>query len=170
MHAELLTTLLVFLGSANREIVKATLGYTKLVAHTLPAALLRPHLPALVAALLRWAGDGRNHFKAKVRHVCERLLRRFGFDVLYAAAESEDGRKVLANIKKRKERAKRKRAAAADGAEDEDAVSACLTACRREANAERRHAARARGARDGRRVRGRALRQRERARRQRRRR
>lgn len=119
MHTEVLTTLLVFLSSANREIVKSTLGYIKLVVHTLPAALVRPHLPALVPALLRWAHDHKNHFKPKVRHVFERMIRRFGWEEVYACAGEEEARKVIVNIKKRKERAKRKRAATtAEGEED----------------------------------------------------
>jgi ribosomal RNA-processing protein 12 len=118
MHTEVLTTLLVFLTSANREIVKSTLGYIKLVVHTLPIELLQPHLPQLVPALLRWSHDHKNHFKAKVRHIFERMLRRFGFEEVYSCAGEEEARKVLVNIKKRKERAKRKKATAGD---DDDA-------------------------------------------------
>src|SRR5690606_15747202 len=36
MHNELLMTILVFLTSANREIVKSTIGFVKLAIHTLP--------------------------------------------------------------------------------------------------------------------------------------
>lgn len=129
MHTEILSTLLVFLTSNNREIVKSTLGYIKLSIHTMPLALLQPHLPSLVPALLKWSHDHKNHFKAKVRHIFERMIRRFGFDEVYKCASSqedgdgvEEARKVLVNIKKRKERAKRKkgRAAANEDGEDED--------------------------------------------------
>lgn len=120
MHSEIFTTLLVFLSSANREIVKSTLGYVKLAIHTLPAELLRPHLQQLVLALLGWVHDHKNHFKPKVRHMFERLLRRFPFEEVYACAGEDEARKVLVNIKKRKDRAKRKRTTAVD--EDEDEV------------------------------------------------
>jgi ribosomal RNA-processing protein 12 len=120
MHAELFTTLVVFLQSANREIVKSVLGYVKLVIHTLPVELLRPHLGALVPALLGWAHPGKNAFKLKVRHTFERMIRRFGWEDVYAAAGEEEGRKVLINIRKRKERAKKKRVAQAAAQEDED--------------------------------------------------
>ena len=48
--------------------------------------------------------------------------KRFGFDeVMSAAGEGEsEGKKVLANIKKRKDRAKRKRAAAEEAGEESD--------------------------------------------------
>ncbi|KAJ7268814.1 ribosomal RNA-processing protein 12 [Mycena haematopus] len=117
MHTEILTTLLVFISSANREIVKSILGFVKLSIHTLPADLLRPHLPALVPALLSWSHDHKNHFKLKVRHIFERMLRRFGWDDVYSCTGEEEAKKVLINIKKRKDRAKRKRA---NGRDDDD--------------------------------------------------
>ncbi|KAI0821663.1 NUC173-domain-containing protein [Trametes gibbosa] len=118
MQTEIFTTLLVFVGSANREIVKSALGFIKLSIHTLPADLLRPHLKDIVPTLLRWSHDHKNHFKAKVRHIFERMIRRFGWEDVYAFAQEEDARKVLVNIKKRKDRAKRKRANAADDDDD----------------------------------------------------
>ncbi|KII92412.1 hypothetical protein PLICRDRAFT_172507 [Plicaturopsis crispa FD-325 SS-3] len=120
MQSEIFTTLLVFLTSANREIVKSTLGFIKLAIHTLPADLLRPHLKELVPALLGWSHDHKNHFKAKVRHIFERMLRRFGWDDVYSCAGEEEAAKVLVNIKKRKERAKRKKARGADDEEEDD--------------------------------------------------
>lgn len=129
MHTEIITTLLVFLSSTNREIVKSTLGYIKLVVHTLPAELVRPHLPQLVPALLRWSHDHKNHFKPKVRHVFERMIRRFGWDAVYGCAGEEEARKVLVNIKKRKERAKRKKAAAEDEGDDLDVSASHRRQC-----------------------------------------
>jgi len=110
MQTEIFTTMLVFLTSANREIVKSTLGFIKLAIHTMPIELMRPHLGELVPALLGWSHDHKNHFKAKVRHIFERMLRRFDWDEIYACAGEEKTAKVLANIKKRKEQAKRKKA------------------------------------------------------------
>ncbi|TFK53636.1 NUC173-domain-containing protein [Heliocybe sulcata] len=124
MHSEIFSTLLVFLSSANREIVKSTLGYVKLAIHTLPTPLMRPQLPELVKALLGWSHQHNNHFKLKVRHIFERMIRRFGYDDVYACAQEEDGRKVLSNIKKRKDRAKRKKAMAEEAEDDAQDVSA----------------------------------------------
>ncbi|KAI0708959.1 NUC173-domain-containing protein [Cerioporus squamosus] len=119
MLSEIFTTLLVFVTSANREIVKSVLGFIKLAIHTMPAELMRPHLKELVPALLRWSHDHKNHFKAKVRHIFERMIRRFGWEDVYGCAQEEEARKVLLNIKKRKDRAKRKRA---NAVEDDDEV------------------------------------------------
>ncbi len=120
MHSEIFTTLMVFVTSNNREIVKSSLGYIKLAIHTMPVDLLRPHLKQLVPALLSWSHDHKNHFKAKVRHIFERMLRRFGWEDVYSCAAEEDARKVLLNIKKRKERAKRKKAHDAEDGEDNE--------------------------------------------------
>ncbi|KAI9442221.1 NUC173-domain-containing protein [Lactarius indigo] len=119
MLDEILTTLLVFLSSANREIVKSTLGFIKLAVHTLPENVMRPQLPQLVPALLGWAHDHKNHFKAKVRHIFERMIRRFGFQAVHSCANGEAA-KVLVNIKKRKDRAKRKKAVAGGDVSDEE--------------------------------------------------
>ena len=123
MHNEILSTMLVFLTSTNREIVKSILGFVKLVIHTLPADLIRPHLKDLVPALLSWSHDHKNHFKVKVRHIFERMLRRFTWEEIHSFAEDEEGStKVLINIKKRKERAKRKKANKEDGEAEEVCV------------------------------------------------
>lgn len=120
MLDEILSTLLVFVGSANREIVKSALGFIKLSVHTLPVEMVMPHLTQLVPALLSWSGDHKNHFKVKVRHIFERMIRRFGWEAVHGCVGHEDQEKgkVLLNIKKRKDRAKRKKARRAD--EDED--------------------------------------------------
>ncbi|KAI0341904.1 ribosomal RNA-processing protein 12 [Trametopsis cervina] len=118
MHSEIFTTLLVFVTSNNREIVKSALGFVKLAIHTMPVELLQPHLKPLVTALLSWSHDHKNHFKTKVRHIFERMLRRFAWEDVYACAEEDDARKVLLNIKKRKDRAKRKRTRDANDADD----------------------------------------------------
>ncbi|OAX40112.1 NUC173-domain-containing protein [Rhizopogon vinicolor AM-OR11-026] len=124
MQSEIFTTLLVFLSSANREIIKSTLGYIKLAIHTLPVDMLRPHLKELVPALLAWSHDHKNHFKAKVRHIFERMIRRFGWNDVYQAAGEDQAAKVLVNIKKRKERAKRKKAREEDDEDEEEATKA----------------------------------------------
>ena len=129
MQNELLTTHLVFLDNANREIVKSTLGFIKLAIHTLPVDIIKVHLKSLVQGLMNWAHDHKNHFKEKVRHIFERLIRRFGWeDVSSCVSEDEDAGKFLSNIKKRKDRVKRKKALskeADEDGEDED-VNFCI--------------------------------------------
>ncbi|GJJ06213.1 hypothetical protein Clacol_000403 [Clathrus columnatus] len=124
MLDEILSTIFVFVTSANREIVKSALGFIKLSVHTLPVELVANHLKQLVPALLNWSGDHKNHFKVKVRHIFERMIRRFGWDTVYGCVgdspEDKEKGKVLQNIKKRKDRAKRKKAKAEAEGEDDD--------------------------------------------------
>ena len=120
LHDEILKTMFEFLSSPNREIVKSILGFVKLAIHTLPVDLLRPHLKGLVPALLTWSHDHKNHFKVKVRHIFERMLRRFSWEEVYSCASQEEASKVLINIKKRKERSKRKKASRAEDAEENE--------------------------------------------------
>ena len=126
MKKEIFATLLVFLSSANREIVKSVLGFVKLAIHTFPADIIQAHLKELVPALLTWSHDHKNHFKVKVRHIFERLLRRLPWEEVYSHAGNDDAAKVLVNIKKRKERAKRKKASKEA---DDDHVSINVPCC-----------------------------------------
>ena len=121
---EMLATVEVFLKSANREIVKSALGFVKVAIVDFNLQLMDKHLPTLIPSLLGWSSEHRQHFKVKVRHMFERLIRRFGFERV-AQFTDDDGRKLITNIKKRKERAKRQKAQRAEGDaqfSDEDAT------------------------------------------------
>ena len=53
------------------------------------------------------------------------MIRSFGYNsIIQYSTDLEDGRKILANIKKRRERAKRKKVAAAAGESGEEVRSA----------------------------------------------
>lgn len=106
---DLLSTIEVYLQSANREIVKSAIGFVKVAIVDFSTALIDSHLSKLIPALLGWSTEHKQHFKVKVRHIFERLLRRFGFERIYQLTD-EDNRKLINNIRKRKERAKRKKA------------------------------------------------------------
>ena len=106
---------MVFLDSANREIVKSALGFIKLAIHTYPTDVVREHLKPTLKSLLGWSHGHKNHFKMQVRYICERLMRKVGYEELLACVQDdEDGKKILVNIKKRKEHAKKKKAKAAE--------------------------------------------------------
>jgi ribosomal RNA-processing protein 12 len=131
MQSEILATVLVFLGSNNREIVKSALGFVKLAIHSLSVEVLEPQLKDLVTGLLKWSGDHKNHFKAKVRHIFERMLRRFSWEsVIECANGDEEGTKVLLNIKKRKERAKKMKAKKVEESDEEEVGSFVCYLCR----------------------------------------
>jgi ribosomal RNA-processing protein 12 len=120
MINELVSTIVVFVASKNREIVKSALGFVKVAVVSLPAETMRPHLPTLVPALLGWVHDHKNHFKTKTVHIFERMIRKFGYEAVYSQGGEGDRKKVLENIKKKKDRAKRQKANRAAGSDEEE--------------------------------------------------
>ncbi|AJW10566.1 Rrp12p [Saccharomyces cerevisiae YJM1083] len=100
-------TIELYLTSNSREIVKSAIGFTKVCVLGLPEELMRPKVPELLLKLLRWSHEHTGHFKAKVKHIIERLIRRFGYDYIEANFPEED-RRLLTNIRKMRNRNKRK--------------------------------------------------------------
>ncbi|KAI8624017.1 NUC173 domain-containing protein [Xylariaceae sp. FL1651] len=116
---DLVQTMDLFLTSNNREIVKSVLGFVKVCVISLPIELMLPRLQSMVPNLMVWSHEHKGHFKAKVKHILERMVRRFGFEPVNKSCPEAD-RKLLTNIRKTKERSKRKRdAAKAEGNNDE---------------------------------------------------
>lgn len=116
---ELLNTIIIFLTSANREIVRSAIGYVKVSIVSLPSSIVEPSLPELVPALINWSHEHSNHFKVKIRHILERLLRKFGVDKIEPHVP-EDDKKLVNNIRKRQMRLKKKKASGGDEDEDGD--------------------------------------------------
>lgn len=100
-------TIELYLTSNSREIAKSAIGFTKVCVLGLPDELMRPKVPELLSKLLRWSHEHTGHFKAKVKHIIERLIRKFGYDFIEANFPEED-LKLLSNIRKTTNRSKRK--------------------------------------------------------------
>ncbi|CDF90919.1 ZYBA0S09-00694g1_1 [Zygosaccharomyces bailii CLIB 213] len=99
-------TVALYLTSNSREIAKSAIGFAKVSVLSLPTELVRPKVPELLPKLLRWSHEHTGHFKAKVKHIIERLIRKFGYDYIASNFPQEDLR-LLANIRKVKNRSKR---------------------------------------------------------------
>ena len=106
--ADLVQTMDLFLTSNNREIVRSVLGFVKVCVLSLPTALMQPRLPTLVPNLMVWSREHKAHFKAKVKHILERMIKRFGVETVNKLCPEED-RKLIVNIRKTKDRNKRHR-------------------------------------------------------------
>lgn len=105
----------IFLQNPNREIVRSVLGFVKVEVISLPESLIRPRLSTLLSNLMVWSHEHKAHFKAKVKHIVERMVRKFGVDEVERACPAED-RKLIANIRKtREQRKKRKQQAEESG-------------------------------------------------------
>ncbi|KAH8687546.1 armadillo-type protein [Tricladium varicosporioides] len=124
--AELVETMDLFLTHKNREIVRSVLGFVKVCVISLPTDLMLPRLKTLVPNLMVWSHEHKAHFKAKVKHILERMIRRFGADAVNKYCPEED-KKLIANIRKTRERNKRHKDAAkvagAEGSDDEEGAA-----------------------------------------------
>ncbi|KAJ6362315.1 hypothetical protein OIU78_002676 [Salix suchowensis] len=110
---KLLPSTFLLLQRKNREIIKANLGFLKVLVAKSQAEGLQMFLGSMVEGLLRWQDDTINHFKAKVKHILEMLVKKCGVDAVKAVMP-EEHMKLLANIRKIKERRERKHAASSE--------------------------------------------------------
>ena len=108
---DLVETMDLFLSSPNREIVRSVLGFAKVAVIVLPEDVLVPRLKNLVPSLMSWSREHKAQFRAKIKHLIERMIRRFGFELVCSHCPEGD-KKFIGNIRKAKERRKRKRDAA----------------------------------------------------------
>ncbi|KAL2261005.1 hypothetical protein VTK26DRAFT_4818 [Humicola hyalothermophila] len=115
---DLVQTMDLFLTSNNREIVKSVLGFVKVCVLSLPTDMMLPRLSTLIPNVMVWSHEHKGHLRAKVKHILERMIRRFGVDIVNKHCPESD-RKLITNIRKTKERNKRKKEAARDGGESD---------------------------------------------------
>ncbi|KAL8873369.1 MAG: hypothetical protein Q9174_001154 [Haloplaca sp. 1 TL-2023] len=118
---DFISTIDLFLTSNNREIVRSCLGFTKVAVTALDKEIVQPRLQSLVPALLGWSKEHKSRFRAKVKHIFERMVRRFGVTEVERWCP-EEGKALISNIRKTKERNKRKKSEAAAAAADDDDV------------------------------------------------
>lgn len=104
---ELSSTIELYLTHNSREIAKSAIGFVKVEVLSLPEDMVKANLKGLLSKLMRWSHEHKGHFKSKVKHILERLIRKFGIDEIENNMPEED-RKLIVNIKKTKNRAKRK--------------------------------------------------------------
>ena len=120
---DLLGTVAMFLQSNNREIVRSVLGFVKVAVVVLPKELLgKERMAGMLTGCMVWSKDNKGRMRMKVKGILERCIRRFGAETVEFWLEGDDaGRKMVGNIKKRRERAKRKKSVirASDGTDEE---------------------------------------------------
>ncbi|KAI5950128.1 RRP12 [Candida jiufengensis] len=104
---EISSTVELFLTHNSREIAKSAIGFVKVEILSLPEEMVRANLSELLAKLMKWSHEHKGHFKSKVKHIIERLIRKFGVEEVENSMPEED-KKLVINIKKSRLRAKRK--------------------------------------------------------------
>ncbi|KAJ9603067.1 pre-rRNA processing protein [Cladophialophora chaetospira] len=118
---ELVDTVSMFLQSNNREIVRAVLGFVKVMIVVLPVQMLEPRMPAIVPGLMVWSKENKGRLRAKVKGILDRCLRKFDAAKVESWVGGDD-RKMVVNIRKRKERARKKKTGEEDVDEDEETM------------------------------------------------
>ncbi|KAI1945339.1 pre-rRNA processing protein [Ophidiomyces ophidiicola] len=116
--SDLVQTIDLFLTSNNREIVRAVLGFVKVVVVAIPDDLLKPRLESLVPNLMVWSKEHKGRLRSKVKGILDRLMRRFGAQAVESFTPESD-RKLVVAIRKQRERSKRKKEQSKAAAEDE---------------------------------------------------
>lgn len=116
---DVVKTVELFLTSNNRELVKSILGFVKVCITSLPVDMMMPRLPSLIPCIMTASHEHKGHFRSKVKHIMERLVRRFGFDTVNKYTPEAD-KKLITGIRKTKERSKKKKEAAKENGEDAD--------------------------------------------------
>ncbi|KAK7363336.1 hypothetical protein VNO77_05476 [Canavalia gladiata] len=107
---DLLPHIFLLFQRKNKEIIKANLGFLKVLVAKSQADRLQMHLRSMVEGLLKWQDNTKNHFKAKVKLLLEMLVTKCGLEAVKAVMP-EEHMKLLSNIRKIKERKERNRGA-----------------------------------------------------------
>ncbi|KAI8323111.1 NUC173-domain-containing protein, partial [Martensiomyces pterosporus] len=124
---DILSTVLMFVVNNNREIAKASLGFVKVIAVILPREVLEPHLKDIVGSILKWSHEYKNQMRLKCRHILDRLVRRIGLDAV-AKVTPEQHMKLIANMRKRQQRAKKAKETAGTSAGQKAEADSALAA------------------------------------------
>jgi ribosomal RNA-processing protein 12 len=119
---DLVGTVEMFLQSNNREIVRAVLGFVKVAVVVLPEDLLgEQRMIGLMKGCMVWSKENKGRMRMKVKGILERCIRRFGAEKVEGWMDGDDGgRKLVGNIRKRRERAKKKKTGKAEYSSDEE--------------------------------------------------
>lgn len=116
---EIVDTVTMFLESKNREIVRSVLGFVKVMVVVLEKDLLDSRMQAVVRGCMVWHKENKGRLRQKVRGIIDRCLRRWGSDVIEGWVGGND-RKMVVNIRKRKERSRRNKKGEADDESDQE--------------------------------------------------
>lgn len=103
---QLLHNICLLLSSRTREIVKAALGFIKVILFILDPKRLASLATVLMEGIGNIQEDVRRCFRTKLKNIFTKLIRKFGFELVKSMLPAEH-HKVLANIRKAEARTKR---------------------------------------------------------------
>uniref|UniRef100_A0A667YJQ6 Ribosomal RNA processing 12 homolog n=1 Tax=Myripristis murdjan TaxID=586833 RepID=A0A667YJQ6_9TELE len=120
---QLLQNICLLLTSRTREIVKAALGFIKVILFIMDPKSLASHVTVMMEGIGNIKDDVRRHFRTKLKNIFTKFIRKFGFELVKSMLPAEH-HKVLVNIRKAEARTKRRKQAAEqhDDSESEEEV------------------------------------------------
>ncbi|PIA48369.1 hypothetical protein AQUCO_01400761v1 [Aquilegia coerulea] len=76
---ELVPSVLILLQSKAKEVIKAVLGFVKVLVSCIQATDLQNLLPDILNGILPWSSVSKNHFRSKVVTIFEIIIRKCGY-------------------------------------------------------------------------------------------
>uniref|UniRef100_A0AAX7T4G6 Ribosomal RNA-processing protein 12-like conserved domain-containing protein n=1 Tax=Astatotilapia calliptera TaxID=8154 RepID=A0AAX7T4G6_ASTCA len=107
---QLLQNICLLLSSHTREVVKAALGFIKVILFIMDPKTLASHVTVMMEGIGNIRDDMRRHFRTKLKNIFTKFIRKFGFELVKSMLPAEH-HKVLANIRKAEARNKRRKQA-----------------------------------------------------------
>uniref|UniRef100_A0A8C1BDW0 Ribosomal RNA processing 12 homolog n=2 Tax=Cyprinus carpio TaxID=7962 RepID=A0A8C1BDW0_CYPCA len=114
----LLQNVCLLLSSRTRDVVKASLGFLKVLLFSMDVKVLASHIMEGISNM----NDMRRHFRVKLKNIYTKLIRKFGFELVKSMLPA-DQHKILVNIRKTEARNKRRKLVnktEEDGSDTED--------------------------------------------------
>ncbi|KAL3533763.1 hypothetical protein ACH5RR_007284, partial [Cinchona calisaya] len=94
---DLIPSILSLLQNKAVEVIKAVLGFVKVLVSSLQANDLQTFLPDIVNGILPWSSMSRHHFRSKVTVILEIMVRKCGTGAIKSLA-SQKYRDFLQNV------------------------------------------------------------------------
>lgn len=103
---QIVEVVVAMMESKHRDVLKGAIAFIKTAIGVVAYGILEPHVKPILDSFCAWEKPIRHHFRAKVKVLLERLLRRFGYELVYKLA-SDEHKKVVNHIVKEQRREKR---------------------------------------------------------------
>lgn len=118
----ILENIVALAGCPTREIVASCLSFIKVYCTTLPTLMVQVSMEYVVKALTGMTEDCKRHFRLKVRDILDRLVRKFGADIVtqFVPKTDEVMLKRIKNLRKLNDRKKRSKNEKKNSAEEVD--------------------------------------------------
>lgn len=115
---QLLHNICLLLTSRTREVVKAALGFIKVILFIMDPKMLASHVTVMMEGIGNIRDDLRRHFRTKLKNIFTKFIRKFGFELVKSMLPAEH-HKVLTNIRKAEARNKRRKQATEEQGDSE---------------------------------------------------